>query len=307
MLIRYLARRAAQALVVLFLLLTLLFFTARLTGDPITFLVGGFLTKADIDKLRTAYGLNQPLPQQYLLFLWHALHLDFGQSIRTHQTALPLILHKAVVSAQIVLPALALAVLISIPLGTLAAMRRGRFTDATTMGFAVLGQSVPSFFLAIVLIFIFGVQLHWLPVFGSGDLRHMILPVVTLMGYPLARYTRLIRAQVSETMSLDYVRTARAKGLSERRVVTTHVLKNSLLPVVSLLGVDLGLLISAGVIVEAIFAWPGFGSLLLQSAVARDYPVIQASGFLVGATVLVSAVLVDLVYGFLDPRMRLGA
>lgn len=307
MLINYLLRRIFQALVVMFLLLTVLFFTARLTGDPITFLVGGFLTADDIQKLRTAYGLNQPLPQQYLIFLWNAIHLDFGQSIRTHQAALPLVLNKAVVSSQLVFPALFLSLVLAIPLGTLAAIKRGSGVDAAAMGGAVIGQSVPSFFLGVLLIFVFGVTLGWLPVFGTGGLDHLILPIATLMGYPLARYTRLIRAQISETLTHEYVRTARAKGLSEARVVIHHVLQNSLLPIVSLLGVDLGLVISAGVIVEAIFAWPGFGSLLLQSAVARDYPVIQATGFLVGATVLVSAIFVDLVYGLLDPRMRLGA
>jgi peptide/nickel transport system permease protein len=304
MLLRYLLRRFAQACAVMFLLLTLLFFTARLTGDPVTYLVGGFLTANDIQKLKAAYGLNRPLLQQYAIFLWQAMHLDFGQSIRTHQAALPLVLSKAVTSAQLVLPALVLSVLLAIPLGALAATQRGRLLDALTMGAAVIGQSVPSFFLGVLLIFIFAVKLGWLPVFGVGGVRHLMLPVLTLMGYPLARYTRLVRAQVSEALTHEYVRTARAKGLTETRVIVRHVLKNSLLPVITILGVDLGVVVSAGVIVEAIFAWPGFGSLLLQSAVARDYPVIQATGFLVGATVLLAAIIVDLAYGALDPRLR---
>ena len=306
MFVSYLLRRIGQGLVVLYLLLTMLFFGSRLTGDPVTFLVGGFLTADDINKLKAAYGLNQPIQRQYLTFFWNAIHLNFGESIRTHQDALPLVMSKAMISLQLVFPALFLAVAIAVPLGTIAALKRGGPVDGTAMGLAVLGQSIPSFFLGLILIFVFGVWLGWLPVFGSGGIEHYILPVLTLMGYPLARYTRLIRAQVSETITSDYVRTARSKGLTERVVVGRHVLKNALLPIVTILGVDLGLLVSGAVIVEAIFAWPGFGSLLLQSATARDYPVIQASGFLVAALVLLSSVLVDFAYGILDPRIRMG-
>jgi peptide/nickel transport system permease protein len=304
MLLQYLLKRIGQGLVVIFLLLTLLFFTARLTGDPVTFLVGGFVTAEDLDKLRHAYGLDASLTTQYRKFMWNALHLDFGQSIRTHEDALPLVLDRALISLQLVGPAILLALCIAIPLGVIAALKRGSPIDAGILGVAVAGQSVPGFVLGMILIYVFGVRLGWLPTFGQGGLDHRLLPVITLMGYPLASYTRLVRSQVSEAMTNDYVRTARAKGLSQSWVITHHVLQNALLPVVTILGVQLGLLMSGAVIVETIFAWPGFGSTILEAATTRDYPVLQAGGFMVATTVTISAIVIDMTYGLLDPRMR---
>jgi len=301
----YLLRRVAQGVLVVYLLLTLLFFTARLTGDPVTFLVGGFVTADDLAKLRHAYGLDAPLTTQYTKFMAHAVRLDFGKSIRTHEDALPLVFHKALVSLQLVGPAILLTLCIAIPLGVVASLKRGGPIDAGILALAATGQSMPGFVLGMALIYIFGVRLGWLPTFGQGGLNHRLLPVLTLMGGPLASYTRLVRAQVSEAMTSDYVRTARSKGLSQTSVITHHVLQNSLLPIVTIIGVQLGLLVSGAVIVETIFAWPGFGTTVLQAATTRDYPVLQAGGFMVGTTVTVSAILIDLLYGFLDPRLRL--
>lgn len=304
MFVQYLIRRASQGIIVIFLLLTMLFFTARLTGDPITFLVGGFVTAEDLVRLREAYGLEEPLWKQYAIFMSNALQLDFGLSIRTQEPALSLVTERAATSLKLVVPALVLTIALAIPLGTVAALRRGGFLDGIIMMFAVVGQSVPSFFLGMMLIFIFAVQLSYLPTSGQGDWTHFVLPVIALMGYPMARYTRLVRAQVSETMTHEYVRTARAKGISEPGVVIRHVLKNALLPVVTLLGVEIGLLISGAVIIESVFAWPGFGSLILQAATTRDYPVLQAAGFIVCLSVTVSAIAIDAVYGLLDPRIK---
>lgn len=298
--------RTIQSLIVMFLLLTLLFITARLSGDPVTMMVGGFASAEDIERLRAAWGLNDPLPVQYLRFWANVLRLDFGQSLRTFQPALPLVLDRVGATIQLVIPALAGAVIVGIIVGAFIAVRRGPF-GAIAMGLSVLGQSVPSFFLGMMLIFIFGVQLRVLPVFGMGGPENMILPIITLAAYPLARYTRLVRAQVSETMVQDYVRTARAKGLSERTIIIRHVLRNALAPVLTILGVDLGVLIGSAVIVEAIFAWPGFGSLLLEAALARDYPVLQACGFVIGASVVLSSIVVDFAYAIIDPRIRSGS
>lgn len=300
----YIGRRLLQGLVVMVLLLTVLFFTARLSGDPVTTLVGGQVTASDLAKLKTAYGLNKPLPEQYATFIWNASHLDFGRSVRSHQEALPTALQKAVVSLQLVLPALLLGLLLAVPLGTLAAMHRGGAIDAIASAGAVGGQSIPPFFLGLVLITVFGVKLAWFPVFGRGGLDHLVLPIVTLMAFPLARYTRLIRAQVTEAVTLDYVRTARAKGLKEGSIVLHHVFRNAMLPIVSLLGIELGVMISSAVIVEAVFAWPGFGTMAFDAATNRDYPMLQAAGFLVCATVLVSALVIDSLYVLIDPRMR---
>lgn len=297
------ARRSAQGLVVLFLLLTSLFFIARLTGDPITMLAGGVMSTEDIEVLREAYGLNEPIYYQYWLFLKGAVQLDFGESIQTRQAATGMVTSRLWATLQLAIPALIAAVSVGVVLGTTAAIRRG-VIGYLAMFIAVIGQSVPSFFLGVMLIMVFGVWLNWLPVFGRGGLDHLLLPTLTLMGYPLARYTRLVRAQVSEAMTFDYVRTARAKGLHERKVVSDHVLRNALLPVVSVIGVDIGTLLATAVIVEAIFAWPGFGSLLIQSAMSRDYPVLQASIAAIGVTVIVSSIIVDFLYGVLDPRIR---
>ncbi len=298
-----LGSRVLQSLLVMFMLLTLLFFTARLTGDPVTMMIGGFASAEDIERIRTAWGLNDPMPVQFLRFWSNVLRLDFGQSLRTFQPALPLVMQRVGATVQIVVPALAGSFIFGVIIGSAVAVKRGTF-GALAMAGAVVGQSVPSFFLGMMLIVIFGVQLHILPVFGMGDWRNMVLPIITLMGYPLARYTRLVKAQVSETMVQDYVRTARAKGLTERNVVWQHILRNALLPVLTILGVDLGVLFSSAVIVESIFAWPGFGSLLLESAFARDYPTLQACGFVIGAAVLISSLTVDLLYALIDPRIR---
>lgn len=304
MLVGYLVHRAMQAMLILWLLLTLLFFTARLKGDPVAVLVGGQVTATDLDRLRHAYGLDQPIAKQYEKFLVGVVHLDFGESIRTHQAALPMVMSRLGPTLKLVIPALVLAVSLAIPIGTIAASYRGTFLDGAAMVGAVIGQSVPSFFLGVLLILVFGVKLRWLPVIGGTSIRYLILPVVTLMGYPLARYTRVVRAQVSETMTADFIRTAHAKGLPFRVVMVRHVLKNALLPVITLVGTDIGLMATAAIIVEAIFAIPGFGSLFLLSATARDYPVIEASGFVLGVSVLLSSMVVDLSYGFIDPRMR---
>lgn len=306
MFIAMIARRTAQALVVLFLLLTALFFIARLTGDPITMLAGGFMTSADVERLREAYGLNDPLYYQYWLFLKGAVQLDFGDSIRTLQPSMEMVVTRLWATLQLAIPALIGSVLFGALLGTVSAIRRGSVAYFS-MFIAVLGQSIPSFFLGVLLILFFGVWLGWLPVFGQGGVDHLILPTLTLMGYPLARYTRLVRAQVSETMTFDYVRTARAKGLRENTVVTRHVLRNAMLPVVSVVGVDLGTILATAVIVEAIFAWPGFGTLLVEAAMNRDYPVLQASVAAIGVTVLISSIVVDFFYGILDPRIREGS
>ncbi len=298
-----LARRAIQAFVVLFLLVSTLFFVSRMSGDPVVMLTEGALTPEDVGIIRDAYGFNDPILVQYGRFLGEVAQGDFGTSVRTFQPASDLVIDRIQVSLQLVIPAFLLVILIAIPLGSLAAVKRGAI-GALAMLMALVFQSVPSFFLGVLYIFLFGVTLGWLPVFGTGGLENYILPVATLMGYPLARYTRLMRAQVSETLTQEFVRTARAKGLAETKVIRKHVMRNSLLPIITVMGVDVGTLVGSAIIVEAIFAWPGFGTLVVEAAKTRDYPVIQAAGFTVGVLVLAGSLVADFAYGMIDPRIR---
>ena len=298
-----LARRAMQSFVVLWLLVSTLFFVSRMSGDPVVMLTEGAIDPEDVEALRHAYGFDDPIIVQYGRFLGEISRGDFGNSVRTFQPARDLVISRIKVSLQLVIPAFILVILIAIPLGSIAAVKRGAI-GAFAMVMAVIFQSVPSFFLGVLYIFLFGVTLRWLPVFGTGGIDHYILPVATLMGYDLARYTRLMRAQVSESLSQEYVRTARAKGLAETSVIRKHVLRNALLPIITVMGIDIGTLVGSAIIVEAIFAWPGFGTLVVEAAKTRDYPVIQAAGFTIGLLVLAGSLLSDYAYGLIDPRIR---
>jgi peptide/nickel transport system permease protein len=290
-------------MMVLFLLVTTLFFVSRMSGDPVVMLTEGAIDPEDVEALREAYGFNDPIVVQYVRFLGEISRGDFGDSVRTFQPARDLVVSRIQISLKLVIPAFILVLLVSIPLGSLAAVKRGAI-GAFAMVLALVGQSVPSFFLGVLFIFFFGVTLGWLPVFGTGGIDHFILPIATLMGYPLARYTRLVRAQVSETLTQEFVRTARAKGLAETSVIRKHVLRNALLPVITVMGVDIGTLAGSAIIVEAIFAWPGFGTLVVEAAKTRDYPVIQAAGFAIGLLVLSGSLISDFAYGLIDPRIR---
>ncbi len=299
----YLARRGMQFAVVLWLLVTILFVIPRLQGDPILLLTEGDIEPAEIEKLRIAYGLDRPVVVQYVEYMGGVVTGDLGTSIRSGQEVSDLIRQRIRRTLTLVVPAKFLALFIAIPLGTIAAVKRG-WIDFFAVGMSLVFQSVPNFFVAILLILVFGVKLHWLPTFGSGGLDHHILPVVVLAAYPIARYTRLLRAQVSEALQSDFVRTARAKGLGEVAVVRKHVLRNALLPIVTLIGLDFGTLVGGSIIIETVFGWPGFGSLTLDAVVRKDYPVIQGAGMTIGLLVLTGSLLADLAYGYLDPRIR---
>lgn len=299
----YMARRALQFTVVLWLLVTILFIIPRLQGDPILLLTEGDIEPAEVEKLRVAYGLDRPVVVQYVDYLGGLASGDFGTSIRDGQQVTDLLQQRIRRTLPLVVPAKVLALVVAIPLGTIAAVKRG-WIDTFAVGMSLLFQSVPNFFIAILLIFIFGVKLQWLPTFGSGGLDHHLLPVAVLASYPIARYTRLMRAQVSEAMHSDYVRTARAKGLAEASVVRRHVMRNALLPIVTLIGLDFGTLVGGSIIIESVFSWPGFGTLTLDAVVRKDYPVIQGAGLTIGFLVLTGSLLADLAYGYIDPRVR---
>lgn len=279
------------------------FALTHLSGDPAALLLPPSATLEDIAVFRHAQGLDRPLPVQYADFLGHAVRGDFGMSIRQGQPALGLVLGRLPATLELSAAALVLALVIAIPLGIGAAVRRGSAVDQGSLLLSLLGQSFPVFWLGIILIILFAEDLQWLPASGRGDLKHLILPAVTLSLYTIAIVTRLLRSSLIDVLSADFIRTARGKGLGERAILVGHALKNAALPVVTVVGLQAGTLLGGAVITEEVFAYPGMGRLALQAIANRDFPVVQA--FVVVMAVLITAINlgVDLLYARLDPRV----
>ncbi len=303
---RYVLRRLLQAAVVLGGISVLIFFVARLSGNPVDLMLPMDAPRETRARLVREMGLDAPLPVQYERFLARALHGDFGVSIRFRQPAFRLVLERVPATAELALASLAFGVLLGILLGVLAAVRYRTWPDVVVLGATSMGQSLPSFWVGILLILFFGVRLGWLPVSGRERLSSLVLPALSLGLLPIVSISRLTRSSMLDALRQDYVRTARAKGLVEYAVVYRHALRNVLLPVVTLVGLQLGALLSGAVITEQVFAWPGIGRLAVDAIQNRDYPVVQAAA-LAGATFIVATnLLVDFVYTWLDPRIRLA-
>jgi ABC-type dipeptide/oligopeptide/nickel transport system permease component len=301
----YLARRLAQSLLVILGVSFVVFFILHLTGDPALLLLPPDATAEDIRKFRESMGFNDPFIVQYWRFLKGAAQGNFGDSVRHGEPAMGLVLERMPATFQLAGAAMAIALLIAIPAGIISAVRRNTPVDYFSTVVALLGQSMPTFWLGIMLILIFSVQFNLLPSSGRGDLRHLILPAITLGLFTTARMTRLTRSGMLEVLGQDYIRTARAKGVNEPPVVWKHALRNAAIPILTIAGIELGALFGGSVITETIFAWPGVGRLSVQAIYNRDYPVVQASVFLLATTFVVVNLLVDLVYTYLDPRIRL--
>ncbi|MBM3450879.1 MAG: ABC transporter permease [Armatimonadetes bacterium] len=301
---RLLALRLTEAIVVLIGVLTITFFIARLRGDPAQLLAGPDATVADLAVLRKSLGLDRPLPDQYAAFVANAVRGQMGDSLRYRTPALPLVLERLPATALLALGAFVISVGVGVPLGIIAATRRNSVWDHTSMSLALLGQTVPAFWLGSLLILLFPLHLGLFYTSGFGTLGHLVLPAVTLGMFHTARLARLTRGGMLDVLSQDYVRTAKAKGVRAPAVVRRHALRNSLLPLISILGLEVGTLMGGSVVTETIFAWPGIGRLAVESVFARDYPVVQ-SVVLVASTVFVLTHLgVDLLYGLADPRIR---
>ncbi|MGM9498417.1 nickel ABC transporter permease [Desertifilum tharense IPPAS B-1220] len=264
------------------------------------------ITPEAIAAMREQLGLNRPLPIQYLDWLWHVLRLDFGISFVTRQPVLHEILHYLPTTLELTLSTTVLIWLISIPCGILAALYRDSVFDYASRLFAYVGSALPNFWLGFLLMYGFGFQLGWFPVMGRGSLMHLVLPAVTLAWRPAAVYARLLRNSMLDSLSQNYVLYARARGLRERLIVSRHVLKNALLPIVTLFGMSIAHLLSGAVVVENVFALPGIGRFAVQSILNRDYPVIQAYVCLAAVFFVITNLIVDLTYSYLDPRIRLG-
>ncbi len=304
---RYVVRRLLQAGAVLLLLTLVVFGISRLSGSPVDVMLPQGAGPEQRAALVQQLGLDRSLPEQYWTFLSNAVQGDFGQSVRFQAPALRLVLDRLPATIELAFAALALAVFIGVPLGTLAALRHGRPSDYVTTSLLTFGQAAPSFWVGILLILVFGVKLRALPFTGNEGLQSLILPAITLCLVPLVSIARVTRSSVLGVLPQDYVRTARAKGLREPAVVTRHVVRNGLIPVVTVGGIVLGQALSGAVITEQIFSWPGIGSLAIQAIQARDYAVVQAVTLVAAVFVVVLNLLVDFSYFALDPRIRVGA
>lgn len=300
----YLARRLLQTIPVLLIVTVLVFALVRLSGDPVTLMLPEDASAAQVALLREALGLDRPLPEQYLRFLSGLLRGDLGTSLRYgNQSALLVVLERLPATLLLAASALAIAVALSLPLGVLAARYRNRWPDHAAAALSVLGEAMPSFWLGIMLMLVFSVQLGVLPVSGRGGPEHLVLPAVTLGVGLAALLTRILRSSLLEVLSLDYVRSARAKGLLGRAVLLKHALRNALLGYVTVLGLQVASLLAGAVVTEQVFAWPGVGLLAIQAITSRDMAVVQAVVLVSTLVVMLANLLVDLVYVVIDPRI----
>lgn len=303
MFVRILTKVAYAGLVVL-AVAGIVFGLLHLSGDPINALAPPGSSPEDIERLRAKYGLDEPLPTQFAIFLGNAAQGDFGESWRSGRPALDVVLERLPKTLALAGSALALALLVAIPLGVIAGVRPGSKVDLLTSAVAVGGQAIPGFWLGTILIIVFAVRLGWFPSSGGDGWRALVLPAVTLATYPIATLARLVRASVSETKSADFVRTAYAKGLTRPEVVRGHILRNALLPALAYTGVQAGFLVGGAVVIEGVFAYPGIGQLALQSVSSRDLPVIQTIVMVSALLIVLANLIADLAAAWIDPRLR---
>jgi ABC-type dipeptide/oligopeptide/nickel transport system permease component len=302
---RFVLRRLLLTLPVLFGVATLVFSLIHLVpGDPVQAMMGESASPVDVADMRARLGLDRPLLVQYASFMGGALRGDLGRSLRTSEPVTSAIAARMPATLELAVAAMLIAVLIAIPLGIIAAVRAGTRVDHAATTLALLGISMPNFWLGPLLAMVFAVELGWLPVSGRGTLAHLVLPAVTLGASLAAIVARMTRASMLEELRELYVLSARARGISRARAVLKHAFRNSLIPIVTVLGLQFGSVLTGAIITETIFAWPGIGRLLVQSITARDYPAVQGCILLIAITYVSVNLLVDVLYGVLDPRIR---
>jgi peptide/nickel transport system permease protein len=302
---RFLVRRLLGSIVVIWGVVTLTFFLVRmLPGDPAALSLGMSADPQTVQALRHAMGLDQPLGVQYAIFLADAVHGDFGSSVYMSRSSTSLFLDKLPATIQLAITAMALSILVAFPVGIYSAVHANSIQDNLASAFTLVVQSMPNFWVGIMLILVFSQTLRLLPTFGRGTWEQMVLPSVTLALPLMALTARLVRTGMLDNLQEDYVRTARAKGLAESTVLTRHIVKNLLIPVVTVLGLQVGSLLAGAVIVETVFSWPGVGQLTVDGILRRDYPVVAASVFFISFTFVLVNLAVDMVYAYLDPRIR---
>lgn len=304
--IAHLVPRFLQSIAVVFVVVSLVFVGTRLIGDPIKAYSARNATEESIEAARERLGLLDPMIVQYGNFLANVVQLDFGDSIFSERPAWNEVRSRLWATVQLSIAAFVLIIAIGVPIGVLAAVRRGTIPDLLARVFALVGQAMPNFWLGLLLIFIFSVQLGWLPTGGRGGFENLVLPAITLAGFGAASAMRLTRSGMLDVLTNDYIRTAHAKGLAGRTVILRHALRNALLGLVTVLGITLAQLLAGSIIIEVVFAWPGVGRLIFRSISLRDFPVIQVGVLVIAVWFVVINILVDLSYNFLDPRIRVG-
>ncbi len=302
---RYLLKRIIQAIVTIFLMSIIVFLLGRLSGDPVPLLLGDLATKEDRALITKDLGLDKPIPVQYGIFLKNALHGDLGRSIRgARRPVVTQVLERIPASFELAAAAAFLSIIIGIPIGIISAVRRGSFLDTGGRVLAMLGQSMPAFWVGIVLMYVISVQFRWLPTSGYGSFKQIILPAVALSGISLAGIVRLTRSSMLDVLGGEYVKLARIKGLPERMVIWKHAFSNSLIPVLTFIGTLLTGLMTGVVVIETIFAWPGLGRLAWEAVSTRDFPTIQAVVLFMTLLFVTANLVVDILYAYVDPRIR---
>jgi len=300
----YLLRRLYQAILVLLVVSGIVFVILHISGDPLALLMPQDAPPSDIEEMRRSLGLDKPLIVQYGLFLKNAAQGNLGVSYHHGQPALKLVLERLPASLELVVTTILISLILAVPIGVLAASRRGTTVDRASLLGSLIGISAPPFWIGIVFILIFSVELQWLPSSGRGTWAHLILPAGSLALYRLALFIRLIRAGMLDIMTMDFIRTARSKGVSEKKVVYKHALKNTLIPFVTIAGMQMGSLLAGAIVTEKVFAWPGMGRLFLEAIGVMDFPVIIAWALVTSTIFLTVNLAVDIIYVWLDPRIR---
>ena len=301
---RFILGRVIQSLVSMFVVSIVVFALVRLSGDPIQIMMPAEASKADIELVRAHLGLDRPWVVQYWRFATQALQGDFGRSVRFRRPALDLVAERYGATLELGGLAVLIVLVVALPVGVYSAVRRGTALDYTARAFAALGQAVPPFWLGLVLVLIFGVLLHWLPTSGRGTPLHVLLPGITLGWFAVAGLMRLTRSSMLDVLGSEYVKLARIKGLPERRVIWRHAFKNAALPVVTFAALLFVALLNGSIIVETVFGWPGLGLLVIEAVDSRDYPIVQTVVLFLSAMYISVNLLVDVLYAYLNPKIR---
>lgn len=301
---KYIIRRIVQIIPVLLILSFIVFLLVHVAGDPVTLMLPEDATEDDRQALRAALNLDKPFIVQYGTFLTDIVSGNFGDSFRYRQTALPLVLERLPATLELAAASMLVAVLIAIPFGIWSATRQNSYTDLFITGGSVLGKAMPNFWLGIMLILFFSVQFKLLPVSGRGDFTHLVLPAITLGTGIAAEMTRLIRSSMLEVLQQDYIRTAQSKGLKDRTVIYLHAFRNTLIPVITIMSIQISHLIGGAIVTETVFSWPGLGQLLVQAVNGRDMAIVQASVFVIAFMVIAINLITDIIYRLLDPRVK---
>lgn len=300
----FLLKRLLQGAVSIVGVSIVIFMISRLSGDPVVIMLPPEAPQSVIDELRRNLGLDEPLWTQYLIFAQNALAGDFGRSYRWEMPALQLILDRLPATIELAICALVFSISIAVPIGVLSAVYRGSWIDRLGRIFAMLGQAMPAFWVGLLLILVFAVELNWLPAFGSDSPKHVILPAIALGWYPVAAQTRIVRSAMLDVLDSDYIRLSRALGTPERQVIWKYALRNAAIPLLTMLGVYFAGMLGGAFVVETIFAWPGVGRTVVEAVFSRDFPVVQAGVLFASILFVISNLLVDLSYGLVDPRIR---